>query len=291
MIKDWLLDLLRCPDSGNPLTYSPDGQQLSAGDQTFAVCDDIPSFITDVPKGTGFDYTAHYTTDAEQFDYFEEEEDKLTALHLSLLRSLVMKQVPPAANRLLDVGCGSAFVARHFCPMGRQVVSMDIAYANPHKALDRYPYPTHAAVVADAYHLPFADGAFDCILASEIIEHTIDPQGFIASLLAKLKSGGTLIISTPYKERIAYSLCIHCNRRTPHNAHLHSFDEEKIRRLVAPLPADIKCIRLVGNKLLLRSRLAVPLSRWGTTLWSSCDRLANQLTPKANHFIITLQRK
>jgi tetratricopeptide (TPR) repeat protein len=108
--------------------------------------------------------------------------------------------------------------------------------------------------------------------------------------LSKLKPGGTLIVSTPYKEQIAYSLCIHCNRKTPHNAHLHSFDEEKVRRMVAPLHAEIKGIRLVGNKLLLRTHLSVLLSHLGMPVWKSCDRIANSLIHKANHFIITITK-
>ena len=290
MIKDWLLNTLRCPDNGEALTLSADGQQLASGERTFAVSDDIPSFITKPENKTTFDYTAHYTADAVEFDYFSEESDKLTALQLKLVRTLVMKQVPVSAHLLLDVGCGSAFVASHFCNQGKNVISMDIAYANAHKALERIPLENHAAVVADAYHLPFADGTFDCIIASEIIEHTVDPQGFAASLLTKLKPGGTLIISTPYKEQIAYSLCIHCNCKTPHNAHLHSFDENKIRKIFSTLPAKIKNMRLVGNKLLLHSHASVMLSHLGVQFWGCCDRIANRLIPKANHFIITIQK-
>ena len=291
MIKDWLLDILRCPDTGETLALADGEELLRAGVRTFPVSDDIPSFIEKKDDSEAFDYTTHYTTDAEEFDYFSEETDPLTTLHLKLLRTLVMRQVPKSATLLLDVGCGSAFVAQHFCERGKRVVSMDIAYANAQKALSRYPYESHAAVVADAYHMPFADGSFDCIIASEIIEHTVDPRGFVASLLSKLKPSGTLIVSTPYKEKIAYSLCIHCNRKTPHNAHLHSFDEEKVRRIVAPLPVEIKSMRLVGNKLLLHSHLSVLLSHLGMPLWRCCDRIVNRLIPKANHFIITLQAR
>lgn len=254
------------------------------------VRDGVPMFLdTEVASVTDFDYAAHYTTDAEEFDYFAQK-DRLTSTHLRLLRTTAMGMAPPDTALLLDVGCGSAFVASHFCPRGVRVVSMDIAHANALKAITTFPFDNHAAVVADAYHLPFADGTFDCIIASEIIEHTVDPQGFVASLLVKLKPGGTLIVSTPYKERIAYSLCIHCNRKTPHNAHLHSFDEEKMRRIVAPLPADIVRMRLVGNKLLLRTHLVMPLSHLGLPVWRFVDRLLNRLVRKAEHFIIVIKK-
>lgn len=276
-MKDWLHEILRNPQTG---------------ERVAAIPDDIPSFLDEVaPTVSQFNYVEHYTTDAEQFDYFRELTDHLTATHLRLLRASVMRSVPDDASLLLDVGCGSAFVAGYFCPKGRRVVSMDIARANTCKALAKYPYDNHAAVVADAYHLPFAKDIFDCIIAAEIIEHTVDPQGFVASLLTKLKPGGTLIVSTPYKEQIAYSLCIHCNCKTPHNAHLHSFDKEKVRQMLATLPADITSMHLVGNKLLLHSHLSVLLSHLGYPLWRGVDGLSNLLLPKAEHFVITVKKR
>lgn len=290
-MKDWLLDILREPDTQASLKYNEQEHTLLSSGNSFKVEDGIPSFVSEKPSKAGFDYTSHYAIDAEQFDYFRERTDLLTATHLRLLRDTVMKQVPAGSRLLLDVGCGCAFVAERFCPKGINVVSMDIARANTQKALSKYHFPTHAAVVADAYHLPFADQTFDCIVASEIIEHTVDPQGFVASLLSKLKPGGTLVVSTPYKEKIAYSLCIHCNCKTPHNAHLHSFDKDKMRHIVEPLPAEIAGMYLVGNKLLLRSHLAMPLSHLGIPFWRLCDRLLNRLVPKAEHFVITIRKR
>lgn len=292
-LKDWFFDILRAPDTGEPLSLADDGCSLSAPTGTFSVEEGIPSFVnTEADEGkTVFNYAAHYTTDAEEFDYFGDETDSLTAAHLRLLRHDVVQQVPADARLLLDVGCGCAFVAERFAGRERRVVSLDIASANAHKALREYPGEGHAAVVADAYHLPFADGTFDCIIASEIIEHTVNPQGFVASLLSKLRPGGTLVISTPYKERIAYSLCIHCNCKTPHNAHLHSFDKAKMQHIVEPLDGEISRMRLVGNKLLLHSHLSMLLSHLGYGIWGFVDRVTNRLLPKAEHFVITVRKK
>ena len=85
------------------------------------VRDGIPSFLGEQPTPSeGFDYARHYTEDAEQFDYFGEKSDRLTVTHLRLLRSSAMRMVPKDTALLLDVGCGSAFVAGHFCPRGPQ---------------------------------------------------------------------------------------------------------------------------------------------------------------------------
>lgn len=290
-MKDWLLDILRDPETGGRLVYDPSAGRLASPTEEFAVEEGVPSFVKAEPSGEGFDYAAHYTADAEQFDYFVEDFDPLTAVHLGMLRETVLRTVPRGAGLLLDVGCGSAFVAGRMCPQGARVVSLDIARANPRKALAKYPYENHAGVVADAYRLPFADGTFDCIVASEIIEHTVDPQGFLASLLSKLKPGGTLVVSTPYKEKIVYSLCIHCNRKTPLNAHLHSFDEGRMRRMASAVGAEVEGLRLVGNKLLLRTHLSRLAARMGYGVWRCCDGTANRVVRKAEHFVVAFRRR
>ena len=175
---------------------------------------------------------------------------------------------------------------KHFINSGTRVVSLDVAQANAEKALKKYPSDNHAAVVADVFALPFKENTFDCIVASEIIEHTVDPHAFVEALKRVLKPGGTLIISTPYKEKIEYSLCIHCNCKTPKNAHLHSFDKNNMRSLHSTSGLEVERITLVGNKLLLMSRMAILLDKMGYRLWKAIDGIFNVILPKAQHFII-----
>ena len=78
-----------------------------------------------------------------------------------------------------------------------------------------YPNEKHFGITADSFHLPFNDNSFDSIIASEIIEHVYDPEGFIKELFRVVKKGGSLIVTTPYKEKIIYYLCVHCNQKTP----------------------------------------------------------------------------
>ena len=296
IMKDWFVKILRSPRDGGELTFNEHESYFSDGVNSYPVVGDIPVFLTagkaeENHRKSDFDYAAHYRVDAEQIDYFRQRTDKLTATHLKMLRTSVMRQVPKTASTILDVGCGSAFVARQFCRRGVKVVSLDIAQTNTEKALQAVPSDNHAAVVADAFHLPFADNTFDCIIAAEIIEHTVDPQQFVVSLLAKLKPGGLLVLSTPYKEHIEYSLCIHCNCKTPHNAHLHSFDKESMRQIARSASAQIRRMRLVGNKLLLRTHIVVPVAALGYRLWLLCDTLLNLVLPKAEHFFIVMVKE
>lgn len=288
-MKTWLLEILYNPYTGAKLREESDNLLLDTNNAAFPVQGDVPLFLDAQDEKISeqdFHYINHYTIDAEVFDYYRDRNDKLEQASVSLLRRSIIRQIPRNTRFLLDVGCGCAYIAKHFINSGTRVVSLDVAQANAEKALKKYPSDNHAAVVADVFALPFKENTFDCIVASEIIEHTVDPHAFVEALKRVLKPGGTLIISTPYKEKIEYSLCIHCNCKTPKNAHLHSFDKNNMRSLHSTSGLEVERITLVGNKLLLMSRMAILLDKMGYRLWKAIDGIFNVILPKAQHFII-----
>jgi SAM-dependent methyltransferase len=63
-------------------------------------------------------------------------------------------------------------------------------------------------VVGDALKLPYADETFDCVIASEILEHIPHDDVAIAELIRVLKAGGTLAVSVPrwLPERVCWLL-------------------------------------------------------------------------------------
>ena len=52
-------------------------------------------------------------------------------------------------------------------------------------------------VQGDALHLPFADGAFDRVIASEVLEHIPDDVAAMAELARVLRPGGTMAVTVP----------------------------------------------------------------------------------------------
>src|SRR5690606_33120134 len=171
------------------------------------------------------------------------------------------------------------------------VVSMDIALRNTSKALEVYPYENHYAVVADAFNLPFKKDSFDFIVASEIIEHVYDPEKFVENLFSVLKPGGKLIITTPYKEKIQYSLCVHCNKPTPVHAHLHSFDEKILKALY--LKDDLKHFRYktFGNKVFIHLRTHTVLKYFGFRFWKLIDDVGNFIYHAPLRILVTWEKK
>ncbi len=301
-ISSSLLDILISPDNGKPLEW--DGGQLRVAGNSLAypVEDGVPVLLpqqareTNRPAeqherfGSRFFYADHYQADAELFDYFEDFEDGAALHEMRRLHETIISEVPKEARTILDVGCGKAWVARHFCPRGVEVFSMDISTVNPKRAVEKYPYDNHYGLVADAYRLPFREGAFDCIIASEIIEHVPEPGPFIGSLLRVLRPGGQLVITTPYNEKIQYSLCIHCNRPTPQHAHIHSFTMKKMLALTPKEQAGALRIYTFGNKALIKLRTHVFLKYLPFSLWRLADRLANRLIRKPSRILYAIER-
>ncbi|WP_372932297.1 class I SAM-dependent methyltransferase [Mariniphaga sediminis] len=227
-------------------------------------------------QGTLFNYIEHYQKDAKVYDYFSER-DSGTEHGDRRVREYIASQIPLKKGRILDVGCGKAWVARDFCPQGFEVTSMDISLENTSEALKRYPFENHSAVVADAYSPPFKKNSFDYIIASEIIEHVAYPDNFVKSLFQILKPGGVLIVTTPYKEKIRYSLCVHCNKPTPFNAHLHSFDEKILTSLYTEPDLKQCHYQTFGNKILIHLRLHVILKYLNFKVWKILDRIMNKV--------------
>ncbi len=53
-------------------------------------------------------------------------------------------------------------------------------------------------VMADVLDLPLADGSLDTAVCTEVLEHVVDPFRLMAELARVLKSGGYLIVSSPW---------------------------------------------------------------------------------------------
>lgn len=279
-MNDTFLDLLVHPVSKKPLRYDTDKALLTDGSDNFPVIKGVPVLLPQeaANQKEAFNYRDHYEKDAEAFDYFAEwhpvHKEENRRLHQQILG-----QIPADAKVVLDVGCGGAWLASALVPAGRQVISMDISTINPARAVEVVQSPQHWGLVADVYSLPIRPGTVDCIIASEIIEHVKDPELFLACLFNVLKPGGTLIVTTPFNETIQQSLCIHCNRLTPHNAHIHSFTREKIKALAPKMATSLKT-RTFNSKVLVNLQLHLLLRFLPFPLWSLLDATLNGLFSK-----------
>lgn len=114
--------------------------------------------------------------------------------------------IGPSA-KVIDVGCGAGRHAFEAYRRGADVVAFDRAESELRSVdtilramAEAGEAPATASakvVVGDALSLPYANETFDCVIASEILEHIPEDDSAIAELIRVLKVGGTLVVSVP----------------------------------------------------------------------------------------------
>lgn len=121
---------------------------------------------------------------------------------------------------LLDLGAGGGRHAFESYRRGARVVAFDRSaaelrdvralFAAMREAGEAGAEPASLAATAngDALALPFPDGAFDRIIASEVFEHVADDVLALAEAFRVLRPGGTLAATVPswLPERICWAL-------------------------------------------------------------------------------------
>jgi 2-polyprenyl-3-methyl-5-hydroxy-6-metoxy-1,4-benzoquinol methylase len=100
------------------------------------------------------------------------------------------------AGSVLDVGCGAGPGLRYFAARGARAVGVDLVHY-PLLETQRLAPAAHLVQGDVARDLPFADGSFDLLLLSELIEHITDEQPLLAECYRVLRPGGAVVITTP----------------------------------------------------------------------------------------------
>jgi len=98
------------------------------------------------------------------------------------------------ADSILDVGCGSAWLAQHFDAYTGVDASPDAVAAARARGVQI------ELVDADA-PLPFDDARFDGVVLKDILEHVANPVATVREVLRVLKPGGRVFASSPDAQR------------------------------------------------------------------------------------------
>ena len=171
-----------------------------------------------------------------------------------------------APDRMLDVGCGDGRLARAIKQVLPGVVvhgcDLSVAALNRAEGLDR----TYA-VDLNVEPLPEPDSSLDLVVASEVIEHLVEPGRAVAEFHRVLRTGGHVVITVPnvafWRFRLE-ALRGGVPSVTADERHLHSFNAALLSALV--VREEFEIMTLTG----LRQRYEA-LSAVGFT-WL-CDTL------------------
>jgi SAM-dependent methyltransferase len=99
-----------------------------------------------------------------------------------------------AGAKLLDVGCGTGWLAEHFS----DYTGID---GSP-EAVDAAQAKGRSIVQGDVGEpLPFGDAAFDGVVLKDLLEHVADPVAVVREAHRVLKPGGRVFASSPDAQR------------------------------------------------------------------------------------------
>jgi len=101
------------------------------------------------------------------------------------------------AGRLLEIGCGEGtglLVAKH---LGfERVVGVEVSIERLKSARRKLGEQADLILVSPDNRLPFKDTSFDAAVSAAVIEHTMEPEGFLSEIARVVRPGGHIVIES-----------------------------------------------------------------------------------------------
>jgi len=176
---------------------------------------------------------------------------------LAVLRDLVRGEL--AGRSVLELAAGTGYWTRVVAPVARSVLATDAAEEPLAMARARAYAPGRVTfAVADAFDLAAVPGEFDAALAAFWWSHVprAELPRFLGGLRARLGAGARVVLfdnrfvpgsSTPVAHTSERGDTFQLRRLDDGGEYrvLKNFpDETEIRRAVAPVAADVRCVQL-----------------------------------------------
>jgi ubiquinone/menaquinone biosynthesis C-methylase UbiE len=232
-------------------------------------------------------YKEHYRVDALEFDYWGADQISPTEKRRNEVVFELAGLKP--GDKVLDIGSGRGWFSIYAAGQKADVTAVDLSRENLQRVKEANSSVN--TVYGDAIELPFTDEKFDLIVALELLEHLVEPKTAILNWSRFLKPAGRLLVTVPYNEIIRYTLCIHCNHKTPINAHLHSFDQDSLIKLLNHNGFWVKQTRLFSHKVLSHLRIN-NLTGWlPFRCWKAMDKCCSILGRKYSYLAVSAVRK
>ena len=106
----------------------------------------------------------------------------------------------PNTSPVIEVGCGDASFTTELAKHFSRVTAIDISAGQIAENAARWPAITFLQHdVSERF--PFADGTFEVVWCSEVLEHLFDPAFALREMHRILRAGGRLLVTVPYHGR------------------------------------------------------------------------------------------
>jgi SAM-dependent methyltransferase len=140
---------------------------------------------------------------------------------------------------VLNIGAGDGYLERRLLRLGCRVSSLD----PDQDAVQRLQTDGVEAHAGSIEELPFADGCFDFVVATEVLEHLSEGErrGGMREVARVLHPGGWFLGTVPFRERLEQgaTVCPHCGLVFHRWGHRASFDRAAVGEM---MPAGLRLV-------------------------------------------------
>ena len=196
-MKPILLELLRCPKTGQRLVLEDSKIQANEINSGWLVSEDlvyryrihngIPRFVPESNYANNF---------GMQWNYFRQTQlDSYSGQPISADRFWLATNWLPADLKgqwVLDVGCGAGRFAEVALNSGAKVIALDYSSAVDACYSNLRHHENLHVIQGDIYELPFVSGRFPYVYSLGVLQHTPDVSKAFAALPPMLCEGGNL---------------------------------------------------------------------------------------------------
>jgi SAM-dependent methyltransferase len=196
-MKTELLELLRCPNSGQRLVLDATentSQDIESGwvisedgVHRYPIRDGIPRFVPQANYADNF---------GMQWNHFRQTQlDSFSGHSISADRFWKATGWKPAdinGQWILDAGCGAGRFAEVALNAGANLVALDYSSAVDACYANLKHHPNLHVVQGDIYALPFAQESFSFVYSLGVLQHTPDVARAFAALPPMVRPGGLL---------------------------------------------------------------------------------------------------
>ncbi|MBJ7329746.1 MAG: class I SAM-dependent methyltransferase [Solirubrobacteraceae bacterium] len=164
-----------------------------------------------------------------------------------------------AGDAVLDVGCGEGWFSEALREAGAEPIAVDVA-AEALRRAERRVAGLSTRLWRHDEPLPLDDNTVDVVWAGEVIEHVADVAPWLSELRRVLKSGGTLLLTTPHVGRAALLGAALSKRRfsdrfEPRSDHVHFFAPSTLTPLLDDLGFEVAETELAGGRPFARETI------------------------------------
>jgi len=137
------------------------------------------------------------------------------------------------ARHALDLGCGDGALSAAI--RATRLTLADVSRVALERARARLPEADAAELAPDA-PLPFADGSFDLVVCTEVLEHVRDVQLLLSEVRRVLEPSGRLAVTTPAHAPLM-------RVPDPLSPHLRFFTRHSLAVLLSQMGFEVRSLR------------------------------------------------